>query len=123
MISIQVSRKLEKCLKDLKATESGRESSNILYLARSKAFENAIECCWKWFKTIAQKESVEVLSPKDAIRAAGKLKIIRETEVWMRYLDARNYSVHDYFGLDEKSYRQLIDSFSHEFALLVQKYS
>jgi nucleotidyltransferase substrate binding protein (TIGR01987 family) len=123
VISIQIPQKLAKCLKDLKATEHSRQSSNILRLARSKAFENAIECCWKWFKLIAQKESIEVLSPKDAIRAAGKLKIIRDTETWMKYLDARNYSVHDYFGLDEKSYRQLIEHFSVEFTYLVQKYS
>ncbi len=97
-------------------------AGTIAQLARAKAFENAIESCWKWFKYIAQKEGIEVLSPKDAVRSAAKLKIIANPGEWMDYLDARNYSVHDYFGMDEKTYFQLIDRFERNLKVLVEKF-
>ena len=66
-----------------------------------------IENEWRDFKKIVEEEGVEASSPKAAIKEAARLKHITDPEVWLDCLEARNNSVHDYFGISEKEYVEL----------------
>lgn len=86
----------------------------ICFLAVSKAFEVATEHAWKELKQRVEAEGVEVVSPKDAIRQAAKMKLIKSAEEWLDYVNTRNSSVHDYFGISEKDFVELSRQFLKE---------
>lgn len=84
------------------------------FLAVTKAFEVATEHAWKELKQRVEAEGVEAVSPKDAIRQAAKMKIIRSAEDWLEYINTRNSSVHDYFGISEKDFVELSRRFLND---------
>lgn len=86
----------------------------MCFLAVSKAFEVATEHAWKELKQRVEAEGVEALSPKDAIRQAAKMKMIKSAEDWLDYINTRNSSVHDYFGISEKNFVALARKFLKE---------
>lgn len=62
-------------------------------------------------------QGLEAPAPKMAIREAARLHFITKPEVWLECIDARNNSVHDYFGITQSEYCELAE----EFLKLVQK--
>lgn len=84
------------------------------FLAVSKAFEVSTEHAWKELKQRVEAEGVESVSPKDAIRQAAKMKMIKSAEEWLDYINTRNSSVHDYFGISEKDFVKLAQQFLKE---------
>ena len=87
------------------------EEDRFYFSGISKSFETCMEYAWKYFKRMAVDEGVEVFSPKEAIRAAGRLKIIDDVEKWLDFLEDRNLSVHDYLGVSEEDYLKTIRKF------------
>jgi nucleotidyltransferase substrate binding protein (TIGR01987 family) len=87
----------------------------------SKNYEVCLEYAWKYLKRRAIDEGLEVNSPKEAIKFAGKLKIISNVEKWLDFLDDRNLAVHDYLGMNDKDYLKTIQEFLIEVKKLVQK--
>ena len=84
----QALSRLEEALA-LPATEINRD-------ATIQRFEFAFELSWKLMKTIAKVKGVPIFSPRDAIRIAAQLKLIKNVNAWFDFLDARNTSSHAY---------------------------
>lgn len=81
------------------------------FLALSKAFEVAVEHAWRELKMRVEDEGLDAPSPKAAIKQAAKLGFISDVEDWLAAIDARNDSVHDYFGIPESNYASLAGKF------------
>lgn len=73
-----------------------------------------MEYAWKFFKRHAEDEGVEIFSPKDAVRAAAASNLIDDPEIWIRFINDRNLSVHDYLGIDDEEYMKSIKQFVEE---------
>jgi uncharacterized protein YutE (UPF0331/DUF86 family) len=84
----------------LRAYEKRRKADPLPGLALTKAFEVAVEHGWRELKRRAEDEGLDVPSPKAAVRQAARLGLIGDPEKWMDLIDARNSSVHDYFGFE-----------------------
>jgi nucleotidyltransferase substrate binding protein (TIGR01987 family) len=84
----------------------------VFYAAITKSFEVCFEYTWKYLKKAAIKEGLEVFSPRDSIKAAGRLGLIDNLEVWLDDLENRNLSVHDYLGITKQDYLKSIKNFS-----------
>jgi len=85
----------------LRAYERRSKGEALPRLAMTKAFEVAVEYGWRELKRRAEDEGLDVPSPKAAVRQAARLGLITEPDQWMELIDARNASVHDYFGLGD----------------------
>ncbi len=77
----------------------------------SKSFEICFEYAWKEMKRQAIAHGLEVYSPRDAIKAAGRLGLVADVELWLGFLEDRNLSVHDYLGIDDQAYLETIKRF------------
>lgn len=85
--------------------------SDLNFLTLSKSFEVLVEYSWRELKEIVEDQGLEVLSPKMAIKQAAKLNLINDPEKWLDCIDARNDSVHDYFGISKEEYVSLAREF------------
>lgn len=92
-------------------------SDRFYFAGISKCYEVCLEYAWKFFKRRAIDEGLEVYSPKDAVKAAGRLKIIDNVEKWLDFIEDRNLAVHDYLGVSDEDYLKTI----REFLLEVKK--
>jgi hypothetical protein len=82
----------------LRAYERRRKGEALPQLALTKAFEVAVEYGWRELKRRAEDEGLDVPSPKAAVRQAARMGWVVDPGKWMELIDARNSSVHDYFG-------------------------
>ncbi len=85
----------------------------------TKSFEVCLEYAWKFMKRHEIDEGLEVYSPKDAIKQAGKIGLIDDVEKWLNFLTDRNLAVHDYLGVSDEDYLKTIQSFLVEVKKLV----
>lgn len=92
----------------------GEPDNPLRFAALAKAFETTFEYAWKLFKREADQAGLEVYSPRDALKAAAKLDLIQDLSAWNEFLNARNLSVHDYVGMDDKGYIEVIGRFRSE---------
>jgi nucleotidyltransferase substrate binding protein (TIGR01987 family) len=105
---------LEKSIADLEhaLTFEKRATKDSFFAAGiSKSFETCFEYAWKKMKQRATEHGLEAYSPRDAIKAAGRIGWIEDVEVWLGYLEDRNLSVHDYLGIDDQEYLATIKRF------------
>ena len=101
--------------------ECQEEPGNPLrYAALAKAFETTFEYVWKFFKREADGAGLEVYSPRDALKAAAQLRLISDLPLWNEFLNARNLSVHDYVGMDDEDYLEVVDRFCTEMQRFLQ---
>jgi nucleotidyltransferase substrate binding protein (TIGR01987 family) len=117
------SRPLPEALADLRrALDAYRPSRgkvrDLSFIALTKAFEIAVEYGWKQLKAAVEDAGLEAPSPKDAVRQAAPLRLLRDPELWIRAINARNLSVHDYFSLSEAEFVELIRDFFAEVSRL-----
>jgi len=91
----------------------------LRHAALAKSFEVTFEYVWKFFKREAQSAGLEVYSPRDSIKAAAQLGLISNLVQWNEFLNARNLSVHDYVGMEDEKYLELVKLFGKEVAELV----
>lgn len=119
--------KLEKCHKELQeilmAHQEEKEAKwkSFLQDALIKRFEVTFEYAWKAFKAAAEFEGAEVLGPREALTEAGRYGWIDDLEFWALAMDARNGSVHDYFGIPVEDYLLLIQRFSKMLPPVIKK--
>ena len=85
--------------------------NKLAFASASKCFEVAFEYAWKWFKREADEAGLEVYGPRDSIKAAAQMSIIQDPKRWERFLHARNLSVHDYLGISDKDFREVMSDF------------
>ena len=104
-------KKLPKAVKNLE--EALRQyrggKSDLNFLTVSKAFETVVEYSWREFKRLVEDQGLEAQAPKIAVKEAARLKFLTEPEIWLLCIDARNDSVHDYFGISETEFTELAE--------------
>lgn len=93
------------------------EPTELHFLTLSKAFEILVEYAWRLLKEKVEDQGLDAPSPKMTVKEAARLKLITDPETWLDCIDARNDSVHDYFGISKEEYVHLAAGFSR----LVQK--
>lgn len=84
-----------------------------------QAFEFCYELAWKAMAKVLDSENNSAFSPKDAIRKAVKLNLISDFEIWLKFHELRNLTVHTY---NEDNLEEIIESFedfSRELNLLI----
>ena len=86
--------------------QRAQPKDGLAFAALAKSYEVAFEYAWKGFKREADAAGMEVYSPRDAIKAAAQLELIKDLETWNRFLNVRNLSVHDYIGISDQSFAQ-----------------
>ena len=85
-----------------------------------KRFEMLFEYVWKLLKWAAEYQGIEAPGPRPAIQEGVRFGWIKDPEFWVEVLDARNGSVHDYFGIEIPQYLTLIQRFATEVERLQQ---
>ncbi|MFH1830042.1 MAG: HI0074 family nucleotidyltransferase substrate-binding subunit [Pseudomonadota bacterium] len=86
-----------------------------------KRFEVAFEYTWKLMKAAAEYQGSEAFGPRPAIQEAIRYEWIDDPEFWAAALDARNGSVHDYFGITRKAYIEIVKEFVAKTKKLLKK--
>ena len=59
-------------------------------------FEILIELSWKVMKSYLELQGFEVKSPKESVRKAFELGLIKNPQAWLEALDIRNITSHTY---------------------------
>lgn len=98
--------KLEKAL--------DQEIDDFIFDAICKRFEVCFEYTWKHLKRLAEASGQELYSPKDAIKEGIKLKLIKNKERWLKFLQERNLCVHNYYSSDPEETLKIIREFLKE---------
>ena len=107
--------RLSFALLDEAMRECVADRGNALRLAAlAKTFESTFEYTWKRFKREADAAGLEAYSPRESLKAAAQLGLIKDLEQWNRFLNARNLSVHDYVGMDDKDMFEVVREFMAE---------
>lgn len=91
----------------------------LRHAALAKAFEVTFEYVWKFFKREADQAGLEVYSPRDALKAAARLHLITDLNLWNDFLNARNLSIHDYVGMEDEEFAKIISKFKNKVAKLL----
>lgn len=94
--------KLESIIEDLTkaATKleeaTSLESTVINQDATIQRFEFTFELAWKAMQEVARETDETAYGPRNTIREAGKTGLIDSVEDWLKFLSARNLTVHTY---------------------------
>ena len=70
--------------------------SIIVRDATIQRFEYTFEVGWKLFRKVARIEGIEVVSPRQAIRAAYDVGLLEDVDLWFEMLNDRNRTSHTY---------------------------
>lgn len=87
---------------------------SILYDACVKRYEVLFEYTWKLLKIASEYQGQEAPGPRPAIQEGLRFGWIEDPEFWADALDARNGSVHDYFGVTQQEYLNIMNRFVKE---------
>ncbi len=88
--------------------------NKVLIAGVIKTFEVLFEYVWKEFKKIGEQDGREIYSPRDAIKSALEMNLVKDFDIWKEYLNTRNLSVHDYLGVGDKQIIQTAKAFQKE---------
>jgi nucleotidyltransferase substrate binding protein (TIGR01987 family) len=100
-----------------------RELNQLEKEGTIQRFEYTWELSWKVLKDYLEVKGVtlETVTPASTVRAALEAKIIRDGDVWMRALDARNKMAHTYdFSTFEETINKIQMEFLHVFQELYE---
>jgi nucleotidyltransferase substrate binding protein (TIGR01987 family) len=90
-----------KLLKDSIELHEKNPENKVIIAGLIKAFEISFEYMWKTFKKIGTEAGNEIYNPRDSIKTAAEMGLIKDFELWKEFLNARNLSVHDYLGVSD----------------------
>lgn len=110
-------KKFKDSIKDLEhaLTHLEKAKKDDFYFAGiAKQFEVCFEYAWKFLKQRVEEEGLEAVSPKEAIKQAGHIGLIKDVELWLDFLQDRNSAVHDYLGMSNSEYLKTIQRFFGE---------
>lgn len=113
--------KLKVAFKMLDETDADHDRIGAYEDAVIKRFEVAFEYCWKMIKVAVEYEGREAYGPRPAISEAIHFGWIEDPEFWTQALDARNNSVHDYFGISRSVYFKIVNRFIKEASNLAER--
>ena len=72
------------------------ENSVLIQMALVQSFGICIELAWKVLKDYLQQKGINSLLPKDVIKEAFSTEIIKNGQVWIDMINARNSTSHEY---------------------------
>lgn len=85
-----------------------KEPSNKAYkLAVIQSYEMDIELTWKTLKDYLNYLGYKVQAPREVIKQAFAIEIIKDGEIWIQMLEDRNLASHIY---DEAKAQEVVDS-------------
>ncbi len=113
----RIEQAIEQLSQALKLYNKAKDDNSLEFLTVAKAFEIVVEYCWKELKRVVESEGLFASSPKEAVRQAANIGLIDQEERWIECINARNDSVHDYFGVPREDYI----SYTKEFIGLAKK--
>ena len=86
-----------------------------------RGFEFTHELAWNVLKDYLSYQGVsDLVGSRDASRSAFKNALIRDGEVWMKMIEARNQTSHTY---NIETARAIADSITHTFYLAFEEFS
>jgi len=100
---------ISQCDAAVKLYQKEASQKDLNFLMVVKAYEILVELAWKYFKFKVEDEGLAAPSPKEPVRKAATIGLIDDPEKWIKFIEARNLSVHDYFGLDPDSFIKLTE--------------
>lgn len=114
---------LSKLRESLDALKGSKKSSQhaIFEDAAIKRFEVLFEYVWKLLKAATEYQGGEAPGPRPAIQEGARFGWIDDVEFWADALDARNGSVHDYFGIPRERYLKIVRRFADEADAVIGK--
>ena len=104
----------ERLKKFMQNNKTEQEQAGIV-----QAFEYCYELSWKIIKRVLSSKGIEVNSPKDTFREAGRNKIIEDVKKWFMFLETRNLTVHTYNVKILEEVMKIIPEFKNELELLI----
>lgn len=75
----------------LQAAESKRDLSFIETAGVIKIYEFTFELAWKTVRDYLEEKKVDIIFPRDVIKAAFHYELINDGEVWMDMLEKRKF--------------------------------
>lgn len=72
------------------------EKTDVIRDSAIKRFEMCFDLFWKAIKIYAKQKGIECNSPRDCIKTAFQLHIIKYEEKWIKVIKDRNLTVHIY---------------------------
>ena len=88
-------------------------------MALIKSFELAFELSWKTLQSFFKSQGyMEVNSPKGIIKEAFNKDVIKNGQLWIDMLDARNRLSHIY---DESMFKEIIKKISKDYLREIEK--
>lgn len=112
---------LGESLQFLKKMDVDDKYWHVHYDAAVKRFEVAFEYTWKLMQAAVQDQGREAYGPRQSIQESVGLGWIDTPEFWADALDARNDSVHNYFGVTQGQYIEIMRKFVAEAATLFSR--
>ena len=113
---------LDKALKSLKEVYSfylKKPDQKISQMALIKSFELAFELSWKTLQSFFKSQGyIEVKSPKGIIKEAFNEDVIKDGQLWIDMLDARNRLSHIY---DESMFKDIVKKISKDYLWEIEK--
>lgn len=91
--------------------KASKMERGIAFDAVVKRFEVSFEYAWKLMKVGAEFQGSEAFGPRPAIQEAIRYGWLDDPDFWATALDARNASVHDYFGIGNDAYLAIANAF------------
>lgn len=112
----------DKALRSFKEVHSSyikKPDQKVSQMALIKSFELAFELSWKTLQSFFKSQGyVEVKSPKGVIKEAFNKDVIKEGQLWIDMLDARNRLSHIY---DESMFKEIIKKISKEYVKEIER--
>lgn len=72
------------------------KNSVLIQMALIQSFEICFELAWKVLKDYLQQNGINSLLPKDVIKEAFSAEVIKNGQVWIDMINARNSTSHEY---------------------------
>ena len=81
-------------------------------------FETTFELSWKLMKDYLEYVGYDVKSPRDAIKTAFSIELIKNAQSWLDALMDRNLTTHTY---DETIANEVYEKIKHEYSELLEE--
>ena len=106
-------------LKEVYSVYLKKPEQKVSQMALIKSFELAFELSWKTLQSLFKSQGYrEVNSPKSIIKEAFNKDVIKDGQLWINMLDARNRLSHVY---DESMFKEIIKQISKEYLQEIEK--
>ena len=106
-------------LKEIYSVYLKKPDQKVSQMALIKSFELTFELSWKTLQSFFKSQGyIEISSPKGIIKSAFNKDVIKNGQLWIDMLDARNRLSHVY---DESMFKEIIKQISKEYLQEIEK--